>query len=167
MSRALDDGLMKAPVLLATVSNADLLRVWRAAVETPRGCWEWKPHQGGHAYGRMWVRRKTHYAHRVVYAGCFGPIPKGAVVRHSCDNTRCVRPGHLLLGRQKDNIRDAIDRGRFNQPTRHRKKTQCKAGHAFTPENTSIRKSDGAKVCLACHRRRASEYRRVAREKAA
>jgi hypothetical protein len=35
-----------------------------------------------------------------------------AVVRHSCDNTRCVNPDHLLGGSYKDNETDKIERGR-------------------------------------------------------
>lgn len=45
-----------------------------------------------------------------------GPVPHGLVVRHACDNPRCVNPDHLELGTQLDNMRDRTDRGRVNVP---------------------------------------------------
>ena len=37
---------------------------------------------------------------------------KGYMVRHKCDNPRCINPEHLELGTAKDNMRDKIKRGR-------------------------------------------------------
>ena len=37
---------------------------------------------------------------------------KGTVVRHTCDNPRCINPKHLLLGTVQDNIDDMVARGR-------------------------------------------------------
>lgn len=34
------------------------------------------------------------------------------VVRHTCDNPRCINPFHLILGTQHDNVHDAMERGR-------------------------------------------------------
>ena len=36
----------------------------------------------------------------------------GLVVRHTCDNPRCIEPTHLLLGTSADNNRDRAERGR-------------------------------------------------------
>lgn len=41
------------------------------------------------------------------------PTGRNEVLMHSCDNPRCVNPGHLKIGTQRDNIRDAIAKGRF------------------------------------------------------
>lgn len=38
-------------------------------------------------------------------------VPKGGVVRHSCDNKRCVNPTHLTLGTRAQNVKDSVDRG--------------------------------------------------------
>lgn len=43
-------------------------------------------------------------------------IGKGMQANHTCDVRACVNPDHLYEGTQKDNIRDAIKRGRFVPP---------------------------------------------------
>jgi hypothetical protein len=38
---------------------------------------------------------------------------RSLIVRHRCDNPRCVNPDHLQLGTQKENMMDMHVRGRF------------------------------------------------------
>jgi hypothetical protein len=52
---------------------------------------------------------------RYVYTLCFGKIPDNLLVRHKCDNPRCINPDHLELGTQKDNVGDMVQRRRINQ----------------------------------------------------
>lgn len=61
-------------------------------------------------------------AHRFAYVQANGIRLEdiaGKVVRHRCDNPRCVNPKHLELGTHKDNTNDAVVRGRFVVGSRH------------------------------------------------
>lgn len=51
-------------------------------------------------------------AHRIAYEHKHGPIPKGMVIMHLCDNPSCCNPDHLILGTYKDNNHDEIMKGR-------------------------------------------------------
>lgn len=53
--------------------------------------------------------------HRLVMAGKLGITLaelKGVVVRHTCDNPRCINPEHLITGTSADNNKDRAMRGR-------------------------------------------------------
>lgn len=53
--------------------------------------------------------------HRLIYADKLGLTLKdieGVVVRHTCDNPRCINPEHLIGGTLADNNRDRAERGR-------------------------------------------------------
>lgn len=62
-------------------------------------------------YGHVWFEGKNWLAHRLAYYLHIGN-PKGIVVRHTCDNRRCVNPMHLAAGTAKDNSEDMVRRGR-------------------------------------------------------
>ena len=69
--------------------------------------------------GYTFVRRRRGTrvrSHRLIYEQCFGEIPKGAVIRHKCDEPSCINPEHLEIGTPKDNTQDMIDRGRYIVP---------------------------------------------------
>lgn len=51
-------------------------------------------------------------AHRFIYSVTYGPIPPGLVVCHRCETYLCVRPDHLFLGTQRDNLADMQRKGR-------------------------------------------------------
>lgn len=44
---------------------------------------------------------------------------KGQVIRHTCDNSRCIEPTHLLVGSYKDNTRDMMERKRCHVGANH------------------------------------------------
>ncbi|UAW07638.1 hypothetical protein JJDCOOPL_00008 [Salmonella phage STP-SP1] len=85
------------------------------------GCWNWKGATAS-GYGVIVLNRKVaaehgvgrnYQTHRASYEIHHGPIPEGNVVRHKCDNKLCLNPDHLEVGTQRENIQDAIDRGRM------------------------------------------------------
>lgn len=75
------------------------------------GCWLW----GGmseNGYGRFKAAGRRYAAHRLSYSIAYGNCPADLVVRHTCDNSLCVAPHHLVLGTDADNIADRDARGR-------------------------------------------------------
>lgn len=78
-------------------------------------CWLWS---GGKSvgYGCLRVSGKSVLAHRFSWEIHNGPIPAGLVACHKCDNPACVRPDHLFLGTQVENIKDMWLKGRGHAP---------------------------------------------------
>lgn len=90
-------------------------RFWEAVSKNghQNGCWLWTAGRNSAGYGSIHFGSKTTVAHRVAYEVFVGRIPKSMVVRHKCDTPLCVRPDHLTLGTQGENIMDAVRRGRW------------------------------------------------------
>lgn len=88
-------------------------RFW-ANVQMTDSCWLWTGALCRDGYGRFGNPKAgaRQGAHRFSWILSFGPIPDGMSVLHKCDNPRCVRPAHLFLGTQLDNIRDMNTKGR-------------------------------------------------------
>lgn len=82
---------------------------------TERGCLEWMAALRN-GYGHFNIRKSYFYAHRLIWELECGPIPKGLVICHRCDNPRCVNVEHLFLGTKADNARDMRDKGRDSVP---------------------------------------------------
>ena len=80
-----------------------------------RQCTEWTKGLSHNGYALTTRKNKTYRAHRLAYCDSKGITHdsiKGQVVRHTCDNRRCVNPQHLELGSHKDNMADMVSRGR-------------------------------------------------------
>ena len=88
------------------------LTFWFRVAMPTDGCWEWQGGRQHQGYGQFRIRERTQAAHRVAWEMSYGPIPKGMVVCHKCDNPPCCRPDHLFLGTTRDNQRDKWAKGR-------------------------------------------------------
>jgi hypothetical protein len=84
-------------------------------VNISSNCWEWLQYVNPYGYGTVRVGKKKERAHRVSYVNYKGPIPKGLLVCHTCDNRKCINPKHLFLGTVQDNTNDRIKK---HGPTR-------------------------------------------------
>lgn len=55
---------------------------------------------------------KNHYAARLAFQASKGFLHPKAIVRHTCDNPKCVNPNHLVSGTHAQNVHDMMERGR-------------------------------------------------------
>ena len=142
-----------------------IIRAFWQYVKKGRGrnaCWFFaRVEQDG--YG---VFRKTG-AHRISWQIHRGPIPPTLHVLHKCDVRNCVRPTHLFLGTDRDNVWDAIQKGRpFGTRTwtpeqraeRARKGWATKQARWWTPER--LAKAEAKRIAKAETARRQA-YRRA------
>lgn len=101
----------------------DVARFW-ARVDKSGDCWIWTGYLMPKGYGSLYLgykpvegKKRRAYpigitAHRFSYILHYGEIPPGMSVCHKCDNRACVRPDHLWLGTNGDNVRDMYAKGR-------------------------------------------------------
>ncbi len=82
-------------------------------------CWIWigsrktGGNPSGIGYGEMRLLGRIRFAHRVAWLVTHGEMPTLHVL-HKCDGGRdgCVRPDHLFLGTNADNMADKAAKGR-------------------------------------------------------
>lgn len=124
-------------------------------------CWNWTAATDNDGYGQIKSDGKMVKAHRLSWA-LFNeePLPdKELHVIHSCDNPSCVNPAHLSLGTPRENVLDAVSKGRHGQM--RQRKPFCLNGHPRTPENLNY-----ADNCMTCARERSRARRERIREEA-
>lgn len=99
----------------------DVERAFWDRVEITNGCWLWRGAKLRSGYGSFFWRGKRMRAHRVALwlATCL-PVPQDKVVMHRCDMPLCVRPDHLAVGTQADNLMDMAAKRRSTHGERNR-----------------------------------------------
>ena len=95
------------------------------------GCHEWTGYGLPTGYGRTRYENKMVLVHRLAWMLAKGPIPKRKCVCHRCDNPKCCNVDHLFIGTHRQNMRDAIKKGRMDKAfgilaaiSPHRRKTK-------------------------------------------
>jgi hypothetical protein len=138
------------------------LRFWEkvSLPMTADGCMVWRAGATNAGYGRFFLayvdgKRSYTMAHRVAYTLAYGPIPDELEIDHTCGYRPCVRPDHLELVTQTENLARRIGSSSL---------LFCKNGHEFTEENTYVytNKYSGRSVrnCRKCNTFRKQRARR-------
>lgn len=104
---------------MAKPKTTAISRFWGRVLRGP-GCWLWTGAKDECGYGVITEggRRgrgfpgKAFKTHRLSWSFAYGEIPSGMSVLHKCDTPACVRPDHLFLGTQRENVADCVGKGR-------------------------------------------------------
>lgn len=123
--------------------NADDVNRFWSKVEAQGDCLVWVAGKTAAGYGNFKVGGRDVYAHRFAYEAFVAEIPDGLTMDHLCRNRACVNTAHLEpVTRRVNTLRGE---GYTAQQAR---KTHCKRGHEFTPENTYSWR--GGRICRSC-----------------
>lgn len=105
------------------------------------GCWEWIGMKNRQGYGKETdAKGILRLAHRLSWQFYVGEIPEGKFLLHRCDNPGCVRPDHLFLGTQVDNMKDMAMKSRQARGTKKKnaKLTDATALEIFLSKERTV-----------------------------
>lgn len=104
----------------------------------PALCWPFLGSKMGFGYGQMPPTPVGRLAHRWAYTHFIGPIPKGMVVMHTCDNRLCCNPHHLKIGTQQENLKDMNDKNRHGKHPKKCNKEKLKTIFELKKQNVPV-----------------------------
>jgi hypothetical protein len=96
------------------ITEKDKLRFENFFTKDKDDCWIWQGGKNKCGYGIFNYKDKCILAHRFSWMLYKGDIPEDLCVCHKCDIRNCQNPKHLWLGTHKDNMQDAVKKGRLN-----------------------------------------------------
>jgi hypothetical protein len=145
-----------ATPVLPLVSAASVARfLSKVDQRDPVECWPWLGLMRPNGYGRFPVDGRIVSPHRFAWVLVNGRDPApGMELDHTCRNRACVNPAHMQEVTYRENVLRSNNRAAQNA-----RKTHCKHGHPFTPENTYVRPDGKGKHCRECNTRRQRELK--------
>ena len=102
---------------MAEFAESDIVRFWAKVDQRGEGdCWNWLASKKPNGYGKFMHKRRVLVSNRVAYCLHTGTDPFSAgsdlLVCHTCNNSSCCNPSHLILGTHKENQKYKLTRGR-------------------------------------------------------
>ena len=139
-------GLRDGTLEIVQHQRPDDERFW-SFVDAEADCWVWTGSRHPTGYGQFAAKGGTKRSHRFAWELLVGEIPHAMTLDHICRNKPCVNPDHMeVVTAQENNLRS----GSFS--ALNARKTHCRHGHEFTPENTYVQYNKGkpGRRCRTC-----------------
>lgn len=137
------------------LSHLDIVRWYKHVLPTGT-CHIWMGAVGSDGYGRIAITNKEDgprmlTPHQIGARLRFGVIPAGATILHDCEVRLCCRTdaGHVRIGTQGENMRDAVRRGRAVGPRPGRTDVRGKVGASRAIQAALAEAQDRSPAALA------------------